>query len=61
MRGFNIDGEGRKAPDFEPGQLVRHRHYGYRGVVVAADPTCQAEETWYYANRSQPGRSQSCL
>ena len=58
MRGFDIDGKGSKAPDFTRGQLVRHRHYGYRGVVVEADPTCQAEETWYYGNRSQPGRNQ---
>ena len=43
---------------FEPGQVVRHRRYGYRGVVVDADPTCQADEAWYQNNRSQPERNQ---
>ena len=43
---------------FEPGQLVRHRRYGYRGVVVASNPTCQAGEDWYRANRTQPERNQ---
>ena len=45
-------------PRFAPGQLVRHVRYGYRGVVVDSDPTCMAEETWYYANQTQPGRNQ---
>jgi len=43
---------------FALGQVVRHRRYGYRGVVVDADPTCQADETWYRSNRTQPKRDQ---
>ena len=43
---------------FVPGQVVRHRRYGYRGVVVDADATCQAEEAWYNGNQSQPDRDQ---
>lgn len=43
---------------FAPGQLVRHRRHGYRGVVVAYDTTCQADEDWYQSNRSQPSRGQ---
>ncbi len=43
---------------FMPGQLVRHQRYGYRGVVVAADPTCMADESWYSGNRTQPDREQ---
>ena len=45
-------------PTFEPGQLVRHRRYGYRGVVVAVDLTCQADDEWYHSNRTQPDRGQ---
>ncbi len=45
-------------PRFEPGQLVRHSRYDYRGVVVGFDPTCQADDAWYLSNRSQPDRSQ---
>lgn len=43
---------------FKPGQLVKHKRYGYRGVVVALDLTCQATEAWYQSNRSQPDRGQ---
>ena len=45
-------------PVFEIGQIVRHRRYGYRGVIVAYDPTCQAPESWYQNNRTQPDRFQ---
>ena len=45
-------------PNFAPGQLVRHQRYGYRGVVVDFDVTCQADEMWYYRNRTQPPRNQ---
>ena len=45
-------------PLFQPGQLVRHRHYGYRGVVVDFDLSCQADDTWYSSNRTQPDRHQ---
>ena len=45
-------------PSFEPGQLVVHRRYGYRGVVVAFDNTCEAEDDWYLANQTQPSRDQ---
>lgn len=34
-------------PRFEPGQLVHHKLYDYRGVVVRHDPSCKAEDTWY--------------
>ena len=45
-------------PLYEPGQLVRHRRYGYRGVVVAVDPRCMADANWYLANRTQPDQNQ---
>lgn len=43
---------------FAPGQLVRHRHYKYRGVVVAFDAQCKADDDWYNKNLTQPDRSQ---
>lgn len=43
---------------FAVGALVRHRRYGYRGVVVALDPTCRARDEWYESNLSQPKRDQ---
>ena len=45
-------------PLFEVGQLVRHRRYGYRGVVVASDGRCCADPTWYMSNQTQPDRGQ---
>lgn len=45
-------------PQFQPGQLVRHRRYDYRGVVVDFDMRCLAEDDWYVANRTQPSRDQ---
>ena len=45
-------------PRFEPGQMVHHTRYDYRGLVVAYDPTCRAEDAWYLRNRTQPHRNQ---
>jgi len=44
--------------NFYPGQLVHHRLYDYRGVVVEVDPSCHADEDWYRANQTQPDRDQ---
>lgn len=43
---------------FLPGELVRHRRYGYRGVVVDFDMKCLAPEDWYVSNKTQPPRRQ---
>jgi heat shock protein HspQ len=43
---------------FRPGQLTRHRRYGYRGVVVHCDPSCMADEEWYRSNQTQPAKEQ---
>lgn len=45
-------------PRFAVGQLVRHRRYGYRGVVVDYDLSCRADDAWYRANRTQPDKDQ---
>jgi heat shock protein HspQ len=45
-------------PVFEPGQLVRHRRYGYRGVIVDRDEFCRADDQWYAKNQTQPDRDQ---
>ena len=45
-------------PEFEPGQLVTHRRYGYRGVVVHRDDCCKADDAWYQKNQTQPERNQ---
>lgn len=45
-------------PKFEPGQLVRHKRYGYRGLVVDFDVVCGASDEWYQSNKTQPNRKQ---
>lgn len=40
------------------GQLVKHRKYGYRGVVVDFDLNCQASDSWYRNNLSHPDKNQ---
>ena len=45
-------------PAFAPGDLVSHKRYGYRGVVVAVDSACWASEDWYQSNQTQPDRNQ---
>lgn len=47
-----------KRPRFSPGQIIRHRRYNYRGVIVAVDRRCLADEDWYRSNATQPDRSQ---
>lgn len=44
---------------YKPGQCVQHRRYGYRGVVVAVDDECQADDQWYQKNQTQPDRDQA--
>ena len=47
-----------KSPKFKPGQIVSHIKYSYRGLVVESDEFCQADETWYQSNQTQPDREQ---
>ena len=42
-------------PVFDLGQIVKHKRYGYRGVIVDFDVQCMASEDWYYGNPTQPG------
>lgn len=46
------------SPHFAPGQLVRHRRYGYRGVIAAVDLRCMADHGWYMSNKTQPELNQ---
>ena len=43
---------------FRPGQLVRHRRYRYRGLIVDVTPFCVAPDEWYHLNQTQPERNQ---
>ncbi|MCG8417417.1 MAG: heat shock protein HspQ [Proteobacteria bacterium] len=40
---------------FQSGQIVHHKRFGYRGVVVSVDQTFQGTEEWYQqVARSRP-------
>jgi len=42
-------------PQFGIGQLIHHRKFGYRGVIVDVDPVFQGTEEWYeLVARSRP-------
>ena len=60
MIALNLDrGTVRRLPRYEVGQIVKHRRYGYHGVVVALDRRCEASEAWYESNQTQPTRQQA--
>ena len=43
---------------FKSGQIVWHRRYAYRGVIMSADAECAAADEWYERNQTQPAREQ---
>jgi len=44
-------------PKFHIGQVIHHRRFDYRGVVVDVDPEYQGSEDWYEVMaRSRPPR-----
>jgi len=43
---------------FQLGEVVKHKHYHYRGVIVAYDMQCVAGDKWYQTNKTQPSRDQ---
>ena len=46
-------------PRFAVGQLVHHKLFGYRGVVVGIDHTFEGTETWYVRMaKTKPPRNQ---
>ena len=45
-------------PSFRVGDLVEHRKFGYRGVVVDVDPVFDGTEDWYdMMARSRPPKN----
>lgn len=46
-------------PKFAVGEVVHHRKFDYRGVIVDVDPVFQGTDAWYEAMaRSRPPRDQ---
>jgi heat shock protein HspQ len=57
-RGSSYPESAQTSPLFRPGQLIKHRRYGYRGVVVDFDLECKAGEDWYQSNNTKPEKMQ---
>jgi heat shock protein HspQ len=55
---YKKKGDQERRVTFQPGQLVTHRRYGYRGVVVDLTEECAADDDWYLKNQTQPTRDQ---
>ena len=44
---------------FSVGQLIRHKRFDYRGVIVDVDPVFQLDEEWYeQVAQSRPPKDQ---
>ncbi|MFQ5667613.1 MAG: heat shock protein HspQ [Candidatus Binatia bacterium] len=44
---------------FSVGQLIHHKHFGYRGVIYDVDPVFQLTEEWYeQVARSRPPKDE---
>jgi len=50
---------GQKNPNLEPGCVVSHKIYDYRGVIVHKDSCFQGDENWYLSNHTQPSKQQT--
>lgn len=44
---------------FSPGQIIHHKRFDYRGVIVDVDPVFQGTDEWYeQVARSRPPKDQ---
>ena len=43
---------------FQTGDIITHKRYEYRGVIVHTDMHFQGNETWYLSNQTQPSKEQ---
>jgi len=45
-------------PKFQTGDIITHKRYKYRGVIVHIDLSFLGDETWYLSNQTQPSKQQ---
>ena len=43
---------------FQTGDIISHKKYGYRGVIVHSEPIFQGDENWYQSNQTQAQKEQ---
>ena len=44
--------------EFQTGDIISHKKYGYLGVIVHTDLHFQGDENWYLFNQTQPNKEQ---
>ena len=55
LQEYNSDDD---QPKLTTGDIITHKRYGYRGVIVHADSSFQGDENWYLSNQAQPSKEQ---
>jgi len=58
IRVINEQSTDRNSQSFKTGDIVNHKTYKYRGVIVHQHLTFKAEDEWYLSNQSQPSKHQ---
>ena len=48
----------RNSHSFKTGDIIKHKKYRYRGIIVHQDSTFKGENEWYLSNQSQPSKHQ---
>ena len=48
----------RNSQSFKTGDIVIHKTYKYRGIIVHQHLTFKGEDKWYLTNQSQPSKHQ---
>jgi heat shock protein HspQ len=48
----------RNSHSFKTGDIINHKKYGYRGVIVHHDSNFKGEDEWYLSNQSEPSKHQ---
>jgi len=58
IRVINEQSTDRNSQSFKTGDIVNHKTYKYRGVIVHQHLTFKGEDKWYLSNQSQPNKHQ---
>ena len=58
IRVINEQSTDRNSQSFKTGDIVNHKTYKYRGVIVHQHLTFKGEDKWYLTNQSQPSKYQ---
>ena len=58
IRVINEQSPDRNSLSFKTGDIINHKTYGYRGVIVHQHSIFKGVNEWYLSNQSQPSKHQ---